>query len=100
MDGCIFLSLSLKFIKIRNIGLHIKTVILCINYESICRAFGIFDRRRIGSKIGSEIIMQDLGKALTSAFYSATGSYVLTTSNDDTIKVYDCRDNKSSRFLQ
>ena len=57
-------------------------------------SFGIFDLRQTGPK-QKPIILEDLGKALTSAFYSATGSYVLTTSNDDTIRIYDCRDNKS-----
>lgn len=45
------------------------------------------------------VILEDLGKALTSAFYSCTGSFVLTTCNDDTIRIYNCRDNKSSKFI-
>lgn len=62
-----------------------------------CSVFGIWDLRKMNSKTKeqSPIIIEDFGKPVASAFYSAKGSYVLTTANDNTIRIFDCRKNKA-----
>lgn len=51
--------------------------------------FGIFDIRTSSSKKPNPVILQTFNKGLTSAFISAKGNYVVSTCNDDTIRVHD-----------
>ncbi|XP_069686474.1 WD repeat-containing protein 76-like isoform X2 [Periplaneta americana] len=77
--------------SVRTVQLHPLQDHYFITSSAVCEA-KIWDRRYINKRSAYAVFVLPHPKGLTSAFFSPAGRYVLTTCNDDRLRIYDVAD--------
>ncbi|KAJ9586229.1 hypothetical protein L9F63_020138 [Diploptera punctata] len=81
--------------SVRTVQLHPLENQYFITSSALCEV-KIWDRRYINKKSAQPVCSLSHPKGLTSAFFSPSAKYVLTTCNDDRLRVYDVREMKTT----